>query len=85
MSMRRQIVQGRFLILAMLLAGSTAASTGCSTVKWMYSDRATGEIWWIRERAFQSDEITYCTGAGAEPPKCRSAEMRDGPPPPILR
>jgi hypothetical protein len=55
---------------------------GCSSVKWMYTDKATGETWWIKHSPLSADEINYCQPQTNLPGQCFTAELLDSPPPP---
>ncbi len=64
-----------------LLFACLPGLSGCSNIKWMYTDKATGETWWIRHNSMSSDEINYCQPQGSGPAQCFTAELLDGPPP----
>ena len=67
------------LCVVLLVLGLPALS-GCTTIKWMYSDKLTGEAWWIKHSPFASDQIAYCQPQTGGPVQCSTAELLDAPP-----
>jgi len=53
---------------------------GCTTIKWMYTDKTTGEAWWIKHGPFASDVISYCQPQSGAPVQCFDAELLEASP-----
>ncbi len=58
-----------------LLFGCLLGLSGCSTIKWMYTDKTTGEMWWIKHSPLGSDEINYCAPQTGAPVQCGPADL----------
>ncbi len=70
----------RQILGAALLLCCLPALSGCSTVKWLYTDKTTGEAWWIKKTPFSSDQINYCQPEVGAPVQCGPAQMLSTPP-----
>jgi hypothetical protein len=70
----------RQTLCAVLFACFLVELVGCSTIKWMYSDKTTGEMWWIKRNPLGSDEINYCQPQTGTPVQCGPAELLTYPP-----
>lgn len=70
----------RRTLCAALLLFCLSGLGGCTTVKWTYTDKATGEAWWIKHSPFASDMISYCQPQTSAPVQCFNAELLEAPP-----